>query len=72
MTEQEYRARLRCIADEYVDKKLALSRVLACSRNTGARIKTSSIKHSARGYYLRPWFAGGAALLQNKRYITGK
>jgi len=29
MTEQEYRDRLRVVADEYADKKLSLSRAFA-------------------------------------------
>ena len=66
MTEQEYKSRLRFIADDYADKKLSLSRAFACSRNpvktgnsisgnAGGRIKASSIKHTAKGDYKLPW-----------------
>jgi hypothetical protein len=81
MTEQEYRNRLRLIADDYADKKLSLSRSLAFSRNpvkpgntlsgnSGGRIKVSSLKHPSKGDYTIPWSASGGALLKNRRYTT--
>ncbi len=83
MTEQEYRDRLRVVADEYADKKLSLSRAFAYSRNpvypgdilsgnVGGRIKLSSIKHTAKGDYRQPWCACGGALPTNRQYTTEK
>ncbi|MEI7825140.1 MAG: hypothetical protein WCI01_07565 [Chlorobiaceae bacterium] len=83
MTEQEYRDRLRIIANEYADKKLALSRAFAFSRNpvypgdiisgnAGGRINASSIKHTAKGDYRLPWCACDGNLLTNRRYATAK
>ncbi|MEI8186013.1 MAG: hypothetical protein WCG19_04905 [Chlorobiaceae bacterium] len=65
MTEQEYRTRLRFIADDYAEKKLSLAREFAFARNpvkhgdiisgnVGGRIKVSTIKHIARGDYRLP------------------
>ena len=67
MTEQEYRNRLRFIADDYADKKLSLSRAFACSRNPVKRIKVSLIKHPAKGDYRQPWSTCGGAFLKSRR-----
>ena len=83
MTEQEYKTRLRLIADDYADKKLSLSRAFAFSRNSvkpgnimsgnaGVRLKASSIKHTAKGDYRQPWCACGGALPTNRQYATEK
>jgi len=72
MTEQQYKARLRLIVDNYADNKLSLCRAFAFSGTPVKRITASSIKHTARGYYRLPWNVCGGTLLKNRRYTTEK